>query len=57
MNTIPMKVLQEALAALDVAGKALLDTGAPYPTYRQVMCAEVVLRACLERMPSVEVTQ
>ena len=57
MNTITMKVLQEALAALTAARPVVLNSNADYAIYRQVMSAEINLRVRLECMQPVEVVE
>ena len=55
MNTITMKVLQEALAALTAARPVVLKSDADFSVYRQVMNAEINLRVRLEWMEDVKV--
>ena len=57
MNTITMKVLQEALAALTAARKLALDSKEPYSLYQQIMSAEINLRVRMEHMQPVEVIE
>ena len=56
MNTISMKVLQEALAALTAARKLALETPNNHQLYLQIMSAEINLLIRLERMTPVEVS-
>jgi hypothetical protein len=54
MNTISMKTLLEALAALEVAHKALAKTG-PQSEYMQVLEARSNLLVALRHLAPVEV--
>ena len=57
MNTIPMKVLQRALAALTLARKATASGNVPASMYSDLLDAEVSLQIALECMAEVEVTE
>ena len=54
MNTIPMKVLLDALAALEVAHKTIANTG-PHTAYMQVLEAHSGLIVALRHLAPVEV--
>lgn len=56
MNTIPMEVLQRALAALTLARKATASGNVPAGMYSDLLDAEVSLQIALECMADVEVT-
>lgn len=57
MNTISMKVLIEALDAINVARKAILLTDAPLDVYKQLLNAGSALSVAIKDMEAVEVTK